>query len=99
MSIKDKLEIGLKPDAPYRDANLPDTQQDHESCEDGASPDSDHDTRRARAACDRGEPESPADGEAVPSEHVAPASSDTPPRRSRPANPSRPAQDTPGNPD
>ncbi len=87
MSIKDKLEIGLKPDAPYREANLPDTQQDHESCEDGAAPDSDQDTLRARAACDRGEPESPAEGEAVPSEHVAP---DTPPRRSGPANASHP---------
>ncbi|HVT48748.1 MAG TPA: hypothetical protein VHD57_13230 [Vicinamibacterales bacterium] len=28
MSIKDKLEIGLKPDAPYRKANLPESQRD-----------------------------------------------------------------------
>jgi hypothetical protein len=28
MSIKDKLEIGLKPDAPYRKANLPPSQKD-----------------------------------------------------------------------
>ena len=26
MTIKDKLEIGLKPDAPYRKDNLPDAQ-------------------------------------------------------------------------
>jgi len=28
MSLKDKLEIGLKPDAPYRKDNLPEFQQD-----------------------------------------------------------------------
>ena len=27
MSLKDKLEIGLKPDAPYRPDNLPEHQQ------------------------------------------------------------------------
>lgn len=26
MSLKDKLEIGLKPDAPYRPDNLPETE-------------------------------------------------------------------------
>jgi hypothetical protein len=28
MTIRDKLEIGLKPDAPYRPDNLPDFQKD-----------------------------------------------------------------------
>jgi hypothetical protein len=27
MSVKDKLEIGLKPDAPYRPDNLPDREK------------------------------------------------------------------------
>jgi len=32
MSLKDKLEIGLKPDAPFRPDNLPDFQRDDEAC-------------------------------------------------------------------
>ena len=36
MSFKDKLEIGLKPDAPYRDENLPDIQKDDPDCRDSA---------------------------------------------------------------
>jgi hypothetical protein len=37
MSLKDKLEIGLKPDAPYRKDNLPEFQQD-EAVDATASP-------------------------------------------------------------
>jgi hypothetical protein len=32
MSLKDKLEVGLKPDAPFRPDNLPDFQQDDKAC-------------------------------------------------------------------
>lgn len=45
--MKDKLEIGLKPDAPYRHENLPDFQQDE--AVDGESPeaaDTDKDSDR-----------------------------------------------------
>jgi hypothetical protein len=51
MSLKDKLEIGLKPDAPFRKDNLPDFQQDDPACEEAAAP---HDTpsvERARKDC------------------------------------------------
>lgn len=40
--IKDKLEIGLKPDAPYRPTNLPESEQDDTQLsipEPGAAPD------------------------------------------------------------
>ncbi len=33
MSFKDKMEVGLKPDAPYRSENLPDFQQGDPSSE------------------------------------------------------------------
>jgi len=52
MSVKDKLEIGLKPDAPYRRANLPEFQQDEPACEDAAMPGDSVDARRARTACE-----------------------------------------------
>lgn len=32
MSLKDKLEIGAKPEAPFRPDNLPDFQRDDEAC-------------------------------------------------------------------
>lgn len=32
MSLKDKLEIGLKPDAPFRPDNLSEFQRDDEAC-------------------------------------------------------------------
>ena len=60
MSIKDKLEIGLKPDAPYRPDNLPDHQQGDEACEKGAEPGSAPDTKQAREDCDGPPKEAPA---------------------------------------
>ena len=50
--IKDKLEIGIKPDAPYRHENLPDFQQDE--AVDGPAPDTDRadQTDEAPAAAD-----------------------------------------------
>jgi hypothetical protein len=54
MSFKDKLEIGLKPDAPYREDNLPDIQKDDPACQDGAAPDNAPETEDARAVCDTG---------------------------------------------
>ena len=48
MSLKDKLEIGLKPDAPYRRDNLPEGQQNDSACHDAAHPDDE----RARDECD-----------------------------------------------
>jgi hypothetical protein len=52
MSLKDKLEIGLKPDAPYRKDNLPEGQQDDAACEDAAIPGSSPAVERAREECD-----------------------------------------------
>ena len=52
MSLKDKLEIGLKPDAPYRPDNLPDFQRDDPACKVAATPGDSPDLRRARAACE-----------------------------------------------
>jgi hypothetical protein len=51
MSLKDKLEIGLKPDAPYRKDNLPDFQQDDPACDVAATPGDTPALRRARKAC------------------------------------------------
>lgn len=36
--IKDKLEIGLKPDAPYRPTNLPESEQPHPPHPPGTDP-------------------------------------------------------------
>jgi hypothetical protein len=52
MSLKDKLEIGLKPDAPYRPDNLPDFQKDDPACKVAAKPGDSRELRRARAACE-----------------------------------------------
>jgi hypothetical protein len=52
MSLKDKLEIGLKPDAPYRKDNLPEGQQDDAACEDAATPGNSPAVERAREECD-----------------------------------------------
>jgi hypothetical protein len=52
MSLKDKLEIGLKPDAPFRKDNLPEFQQDKPSCEVAATPGDSKALRQARAACE-----------------------------------------------
>ena len=50
--IKDKLEIGLKPDAPYRQDNLPEFQQDEAACQEGAEPGNAPETEDARRDCD-----------------------------------------------
>lgn len=55
MTLKDKLEIGLKPDAPYRQDNLPEAQQDEPECIVGAVPGDDPDVDEARKACDQPE--------------------------------------------
>ena len=51
MSLKDKLEIGLKPDAPFRPDNLPDFQRDDEACRVAGQPGDSPGLRRARAEC------------------------------------------------
>jgi hypothetical protein len=51
MSLKDKLEIGLKPDAPFRKDNLPDFQQDDPACDEGATPADTPSVERARKEC------------------------------------------------
>jgi hypothetical protein len=51
MSLKDKLEIGLKPDAPYRPDNLPDFQQDDPACEKAAEPGTGPEQEAARESC------------------------------------------------
>jgi hypothetical protein len=51
MSLKDKLEIGLKPDAPFRKDNLPDFQQGDPACDAAARPGDTPALRRARKAC------------------------------------------------
>jgi hypothetical protein len=57
MSLKDKLEIGLKPDAPYRADNLPEFQQDDPNCRDGSAPGHSAAVEAAREDCDQ--PNSP----------------------------------------
>ena len=52
MSLKDKLEVGLKPDAPFRPDNLPDFQQDDGECDVAATPGDSPELQRARAACE-----------------------------------------------
>ena len=52
MSLKDKLEIGLKPDAPYRPDNLPEHQQDDPDCVDASEPGDGPRQRDARNRCD-----------------------------------------------
>jgi hypothetical protein len=54
MSLKDKLEIGLKPDAPYRPDNLPAHKQDDPDCVEGSAPGDAASTEAARNACDDG---------------------------------------------
>ena len=52
MSLKDKLEIGLKPDAPYRPDNLPEFQRDDPSCKEAATPGESGDLEQAREECE-----------------------------------------------
>jgi len=54
MSLKDKLEVGLKPDAPFRPDNLPDFQQEDQDCHVAATPGDSPELKKARADC--GEP-------------------------------------------
>ncbi len=51
MSLKDKLEIGLKPDAPFRKDNLPDFQQDDPACDVASTATDTPSVERARKAC------------------------------------------------
>ena len=53
MSLKDKLEVGLKPDAPYRPDNLPEFQQDDPACQIAGEPGDSADLRQAREDCDK----------------------------------------------
>jgi hypothetical protein len=57
MSVKDKLEIGLKPDAPYRPDNLPEHQKDDPDCEKAGEPGDSAAHERAREECAEGESE------------------------------------------
>ena len=43
--VRDKLEIGLKPDAPYRPTNLPESQKPHPPHPAGTAPEPEGDTR------------------------------------------------------
>lgn len=52
--IKDKLEIGLQPDAPYRSGNLPERQQADPDCVEASTPGTDEATELARDRCDAG---------------------------------------------
>jgi len=52
MSLKDKLEVGLKPDAPYRPDNLPEFQEDDPACNDASTPGDSAAAREARDHCD-----------------------------------------------
>jgi uncharacterized protein YjbJ (UPF0337 family) len=56
MSLRDKLELGLKPDAPYRPDNLPEHQQEEPACHEGARPGDSPQVEAARAACDDNAP-------------------------------------------
>ena len=67
MSLKDKLEIGLKPDAQYRPDNLPEHQQDDPDCQDAATPGDSPDAEAARDACDVGPEAKPRKGPRKPS--------------------------------
>lgn len=58
MSLKDKLEIGLKPDAPYRPDNLPEFQQNDPSCEVASTPGTSPGVEAAREECDDSTPSS-----------------------------------------
>ena len=51
MSFKDKLELGLKPDAPYRPDNLPEFQQADPDCQIAGEPGESARQRRARDRC------------------------------------------------
>ncbi len=51
MSLKDKLEIGLKPDAPYRKDNLPEFQQAEPACDIASTPGDSAEVLRARTEC------------------------------------------------
>jgi hypothetical protein len=57
VSLKDKLEVGLKPDAPYRPDNLPQHKQDDPACQEGGSDDAGRgsEAELARQACDDGD--------------------------------------------
>jgi hypothetical protein len=45
--LKDELEVGLRPDAPYRKENLPELQQDDPACDEAARPDDSPGVERA----------------------------------------------------
>ena len=51
MSLKDKLELGLKPDAPFRSDNLPDFQKSDPDCQIAGEPGESARQRRARDRC------------------------------------------------
>jgi hypothetical protein len=51
VSIKDKLELGLKPDAPFRADNLPEFQKFDPDCQIAGEPGESARQRRARDRC------------------------------------------------
>jgi hypothetical protein len=56
MSVKDKLEIGLKPGAAYRRDNLPDFQKDDPDCRKAAEPGESLEIEKVREKCADGNP-------------------------------------------
>jgi hypothetical protein len=58
MSVRDKLEIGLKPDAPYRRDNLPEHQKDDPDCQKAAEEGESAAQEDAREDCAEGNPRS-----------------------------------------
>ena len=67
MSLKDKLELGLKPDAAYRPDNLPEHQQEDPACAVAGQPGESATVEAARNACDR----TTVDTGAIPTANVA----------------------------
>jgi hypothetical protein len=91
MSLKDKLEIGLKPDAPYRPDNLPEFQQDDPSCRKGSTPGHAVSVDEARDDCDDGIPTprvaAKRKAAATTSRRAAPSRAAVAPRRATKARP------------
>ena len=82
MSLKDKLELGLKPDAAYRPDNLPEHQQDDPACAVAGQPGESATAEAARDACDDASGAKRTDGAGQPTNRppsVPPGS--RPPRR------------------
>jgi hypothetical protein len=94
MSLKDKLEIGLKPDAPYRPDNLPEFQQNDPACEVASTPGTSAGVEQAREDCDDGTPRRVAAKRKAPSPAARRAVTARASAAARRAKPTRPAART-----